>query len=210
MSYHAHSGHRARAVWRLVAYRHSGAGDVHCFHAAGAQPPPGDGPGPGEAATDAQREGWWLVGWLSCEVAQGPMEVLGWGLLRRPSSAVRLRIVVTSPRPRGPAPPGRGCGHGAHVGTAGGSSPDPVVCPLFAGATSAQPADAALTAGSSLQPLAQPSRRRGTLARGRVASRGRPARVPQRAGGWDKQQGGATNNKAGVTTSYLQINPLSI
>ena len=40
-------------------------------------PPPGDGPGPGEAATLAQRDGWWLVGWLSCEVAQGPMEVLG-------------------------------------------------------------------------------------------------------------------------------------
>ena len=41
-------------------------------------------------------------------------------------------------------------------GQLGGSSPDPVVCPLFAGATAAQPADAALTAGSSLQPLAQP------------------------------------------------------
>ena len=94
---HAHSGRRARAVGRLAAYRHNGAGSVQCFNAAGAQPPPGDGPGPGEAATDAQREGWWLVGWLSCEVAQGPMEVLGWGLLRRPSSAVRLRIVVTSP-----------------------------------------------------------------------------------------------------------------
>ena len=37
--------------------------------------------------------GWWL----SCEVAQGPMVVLDWGLLRRPSSAVRLRIFVTSP-----------------------------------------------------------------------------------------------------------------
>ena len=47
----------------LAAYGHSGAGDVQCFNAAGAQPPPGDGPGPGEAATIAQREGW-LVGWL--------------------------------------------------------------------------------------------------------------------------------------------------
>ena len=94
---HAHSGRRARAVGRLAAYGHCGAGDVQCFNAAGAQPPPGDGPGPGEAATVAQREGWWLVGWLSCEVAQGPMEVLGWGLPRRPSSAVRLCIFVTSP-----------------------------------------------------------------------------------------------------------------
>ena len=65
----------------------------------------------------------------------------------------------------------------------------------FAVATAAQPADAALTAGSSLRPLAQPSRRRGTLAQGRVASRGRPARVPHRAGGWDKQQGGAYSSE---------------
>ena len=46
------------------------------------------------------------------------------------------------PRPRGPAPPGQRFGHGAHVGTAGWSSCYPVVCPLFAGATAAQPADA--------------------------------------------------------------------
>ena len=66
---HAHSGRRARAVGRLAAYGHSGAGDVQCFNAAGAQPPPGDGPGPGEAATIAQREGWWLVGWLLLRIA---------------------------------------------------------------------------------------------------------------------------------------------
>ena len=73
------------------------AQSVQCFNAAGAQPPPRNGPGPGEAAPVAQREWWWLVGWLSCEVAQGPKNVLDWGLLRRPSSAVRRRIVVTSP-----------------------------------------------------------------------------------------------------------------
>ena len=56
----------------------------------------GTGPGPGRRRLSPSVR-WWLVGWLSCEVAQGPMEVLGWGLLRRPSSAVRLRIFVTSP-----------------------------------------------------------------------------------------------------------------
>ena len=63
---------------------------------------------------------------------------------------MRFRIFVTSPCPRGPAPLGRRCDHGAHVGTAGGSSLDPIVCPLFAGATAAQPADASLTAGAAL------------------------------------------------------------
>ena len=33
---HAHSGRRARAVGRLAAYRHNGAGSVQCFNAAGA------------------------------------------------------------------------------------------------------------------------------------------------------------------------------
>ena len=86
---HAHSGRRARSVGRPTAYRHSGAGEVQFFNAAGAQPPPGDEPGPGEAATVAQREGWWLVGKLSCGVAPGLENVLDWGLLLRPSSAVR-------------------------------------------------------------------------------------------------------------------------
>ena len=43
--------------------RHSGAGAVQYFHAAGALPPPGDWLGPGEAATVAQlKGGGWLVG----------------------------------------------------------------------------------------------------------------------------------------------------
>ena len=50
---HAHAGRRVRAVGRLAAYGHGGAGDVQCFNAAGAQPPPRDGPEPGEAATIA-------------------------------------------------------------------------------------------------------------------------------------------------------------
>ena len=134
------------------------AQSVQCFNAAGAQPPPRDGPGPGEAAPVAQREGWWLVGWLSCEVAQGPKDVSDWA-----SSAVPAPQCAAASSSR---PPSAGPGSSRPEmrsqcarRDSRGSSPDPVrvVCPLFAGATAAQPGDAALTGGSSLQPLAQPS-----------------------------------------------------
>ena len=43
--------------------RHSGAGSVQCFNAAGAQPPPGDGPGPGRRRlSPSVMGGGWLVG----------------------------------------------------------------------------------------------------------------------------------------------------
>ena len=76
---------------------YSGAGVVQYSNATGALAPPGGGPGPGEAATVAQRKGLLLVGWLSFWVVRGPKNVLYWGLLRRSSSAVRRSIVVTSP-----------------------------------------------------------------------------------------------------------------
>ena len=128
-----------------------------------------------------------MVGWLSCEVAQGPKDVSDWA-----SSAVPAPQCAAASSSR---PPSAGPGSSRPEmrsqcarRDSRGSSPDPVrvVCPLFAGATAAQPGDAALTAGSSLQPLAQPSRRRGPLARGRVASRGRP----------DRGRVGGTNHKA--------------
>ena len=121
--------------------RHWGAGVVQYFSAAGALAPPGDGPGPGEAASIAQREGWWLVGWLSCEVARGPTNVLDWGLLLRPSSKPEMRSRCArrdsggvQPRPARFSPFRRGhrCpagGRGAHSGlvvvAAGAALPPP-------------------------------------------------------------------------------------
>ena len=78
------------------------------------------------------------------EVAQGPNNVLDWGLLRRPGSAVRRSIVVTSTPSSGP---GFQAGDAVTVRTSGQRG----------------------GRASSLQPLAQPSRRRGTLARVRYA-----------------------------------------
>ena len=78
--------------------RHSGAGVIQYFNAAGAFRRRGTGPDTERRRQSPDVKGvGWLVGWLSCEVAQGPKNVLDWGLLRRPSSAVRRRIVVTSP-----------------------------------------------------------------------------------------------------------------
>ena len=56
----------------------------------------------------------------------------------------------------------------------GESSPDPVDCSLFAGTSTAHPADAALTAGP-LQPLAEAPRRWGKLAQGRLPVEGGPS-----------------------------------
>ena len=156
------------------------------FNADGALAPPGDRPGPGEAATVAQ--GWWLVGWLSCGVFPGTEECFGLG--PPPPSQLRSApphrrhvqagdaVTVCTSRQRGVKPrPGRLSpflrGHSGPAGRRGAH------CGLVV-----------VAAGAALPPL-------GTLARSRVASRGRPARTspsigPGRSGaplGWkgDKQ-----------------------
>ena len=88
------------------------------------------------------------------------------------------------PRPRGQGPPGPRPQSGQEMRSlrarrdSGGVEPRPGRLSPFRRTTAAQPADAAFTAGSSLQPQAQPSCSTATLARGLVASQDRPARVP--------------------------------
>ena len=139
----------------------------------------------------------WLVGWLSCGVARGPKNVLDWGVLRRPSSAVRRRIVATSPALGGARRLQAGDAVTVRTSRQRGVKPRPGRLSPFlrghsgpAGRRGAHCGLVVVAAGAALPPL-------GTLARSRVASRGRPARTspsigPGRSGaplGWkgDKQ-----------------------
>ena len=129
------------------------------------------------------------------------------GLRRRPSFAVRRRIVVTSPV------------HGAWILRArdtsrrarwdrGESSPDSVACPLFAGATAAHPSDAALTAGSSLQRLAQAPPQQGKASPG-PGRQSRAASPGPTEGGWVGQTTSQSRARTLTTGEQVAAGPLS-